>query len=74
MEPSVMIITLTKAEEELFKERATIGESIEASFHRSMLPLLRASGELRLQSLADIYRGLTPDQQVAALQVIKGLR
>jgi hypothetical protein len=66
-----MQITLTSAELALFSESVQGNESVEQAFHRILSPMIAKHSEARLSRLADLYRGLSQEDQLEALAVLK---
>lgn len=66
-----MDITFTDSELDFINSVTVDAETVEDVVHRLILPMVKEHGEDRLQTLANIYRALDPDQQVKALAVLK---
>ena len=48
-----------------------VGETVEAVLHRILKPIVEKHGESRLQKLADMYRNLTPTDQIEAIKLLR---
>lgn len=65
-----MDITLTPGELATLVSLVEGAESVEDVFHRLLKPFVCNYAESSLQKIADIYRGLSPDLQVTAMQAV----
>jgi hypothetical protein len=66
-----MDITLTSSEEAMFTDLAIDQESVEETCHRILAPMVAKHAEVRLSRLADMYRSLSPNDQLEAIAVLK---
>lgn len=63
-------LTLTAVEVDTL-ERMFPGKTLDVALHLSLAPYVKASGEPRLQALADQYRSLTPELQFEGTVVMR---
>lgn len=63
-------LTLTSAEEAMYKAQKLADETVEQTFHRLNVPALEKFSETRLQTLANTYRALSADDQLEALALL----
>lgn len=66
-----MDITLTASEQDYLESIMVDKETLEDALHRVLLPFVVQNSEVRLQHLANAYRSLTPDLQIAVIKVIE---
>lgn len=66
-----MIITLTAPELAMLSDMIQGDQTIEDVIHSLLAPLVLKHSETRLQVLAELYRQLTPEDRVEAIELLK---
>jgi hypothetical protein len=66
-----MTITLTSIEIATLTGLIQDAETVEDVLHKLLLPHVQKHAESRLQTLADSYRALSPEDQIEVLGVLK---